>query len=116
MTHEEQILALFDRYFKEASKGEIENDTKFIQNLGTEGISYEQYIDALNKVTSFNLADTGICDDVAYSDFFKKLISPIKMDDLMQMKMVESIKLRFQQNTDYHPVSGVGEENYAMAA
>ena len=66
MTQEEQILNLFDEYFKNTPKSEIEKDVKSISGLGTDGISFEDYVAVLNKVTSFSLIETGICDDIAF--------------------------------------------------
>lgn len=112
MTPEEEILALFDKYFENAPKSELEKDARAISKLGLTGLSFEQYIDALNKVTSFNLADTGICDDIAFSDFFNDSISMVKMGNSKFAKTIESIDLAFSL-TDH---ISVGESNYAMAA
>jgi hypothetical protein len=99
MGQEDQILALFEQYFKTADHSEIQNDINYINSLGSNGISYEDYIEVLNKVTSLNLKETGLCDDIAYADLFNDLISPIKMDDLDSFTVInDSIRIQFNKS------------------
>jgi hypothetical protein len=116
MTQEDQILALFEQYFKTANQSEIQNDVDYINSLGAKGVSYEDYIEVLNKVTSLNLKETGLCDDIAYADLFNDLISPIKMDDLNSFTVInDSICIQFNKS---HETSdwAFGLGNLGMAA
>lgn len=97
MTQEDNILALFDQYFAKADKKEIENDVAYINSLGTEGISFEQYLENLDAITAFPLAETGVCDDIAYSDYYNNLISAVSMDDFSDFKTVKE-SFQFESN------------------
>lgn len=55
MNFENKILELFDDYFKSAPKEEIERDIAYINSIGMNGVSFEEYIVELNVVTSCNL-------------------------------------------------------------
>jgi hypothetical protein len=52
MNTEEKILDLFDDYFKSASAEEIARDVAFVNSIGTNGITLEEYLDNLNHSTS----------------------------------------------------------------
>lgn len=54
MNTEEKILDLFDDYFKSASAEEIARDVAFVNSIGTNGITLEEYLDNLNHSTSRN--------------------------------------------------------------
>jgi hypothetical protein len=116
MKQEDKILALFDKYFETVDQSEICNDIKYIKSLGSGGVSFEEYIEILNKVTSLTLKETGLCDDIAYADLFKNLISPIQMDDLDSFKIINSsINIEFDKS---HKSSDWANnlENLGMAA
>ena len=89
MKSEDEILKMFDAYFENASIEEINKEVALINNLGFEGVTFEEYLSGLNNVTAYNLKETGICDDIAYADLFNHLINPIEMGN---NKIVESIQ------------------------
>lgn len=88
MTQEEIILSLFDQYFASADKKQIERDLAYVNSIGKEGITFEQYLENLDSITAFPIAETGICDDIAYSDYYNNLISAISMDDFSVFRTV----------------------------
>ena len=45
---EQKILDLMDQYFATASKEEIARDVEYINSLGTNGITFEQYLTDLS--------------------------------------------------------------------
>jgi len=52
MTNEEKILELFENYFSNASTLELNEDVAQINVLGNEGVTFEEYVEHLNNVTS----------------------------------------------------------------
>lgn len=91
MNNEENILALLDQYFEAADKKEILADMNFVNSLGKQGVSFEEYLQNLNAIAAIPLAETGICDDIAYRDLYNSLISPISMDDYNRFQTIESV-------------------------
>jgi len=79
MNNEDKILELFDNYFRSAPSEEVEKDLAYINSIGFEGISFEEYVGILNTSTSFNLKEIGLCDDIAFADLFNNSICPIEM-------------------------------------
>jgi hypothetical protein len=57
MTHEESILSLFDQYFSNADKQEIQKDVEYINSLGKDGVTFEQYLENLDSITAFPTKD-----------------------------------------------------------
>ncbi len=111
MIQEENILALFDQYFEVADKNQILDDINFINSLGKQGISYEEYLQNLNAIAAIPLAETGICDDIAYKDLYNSLISLISMGDYKRFQTIESVKFE-SIHSDYL----ASENTYSMAA
>jgi hypothetical protein len=87
MNFEDKILGLFDDYFKSAPKEEIERDIAYINSIGMNGVSFEEYITILNSATSYNLRDAGICDDIAFADLFNKTIRGVEMGNNKDIKI-----------------------------
>lgn len=46
--HEKKIFDFFDDYFKSASAEEIASDVAFVNSIGTNGITLEEYLYNLN--------------------------------------------------------------------
>lgn len=118
MSPEDEILQLLEEYFKNATQDEIKKDVDYINSLGTTGVTFDEYLNALNRVTSYSLLETGVCDDIAFADFFNKSISPIQMDELDKITLVETTKIPCNSNQLYSVTHSIraGESNYAMAA
>lgn len=91
MFNDEEILNLFDNYFQNAPKEEIEKDVNYIRSLGFEGVTFDEYVNILNNVTSLSLNEAGICDDITYSDFFNKLIGRIDMGNDESIQVVSNL-------------------------
>ena len=89
MGFEDNILDLFEDYFKSASKEEIESDVAYINSIGINGVSFEEYVTTLNTATAYYLRDNGICDDIAFADMFNNSIQRIQMGDLNEIKLGE---------------------------
>jgi hypothetical protein len=111
MSEEEKILALMDQYFEKTDSKQLNEDLKFITNLGADGVTFEEYLDILNDVTSVELAENGICDDIAYVDLFRSLMSKISMDDCNKIQTVSPFHFE-----SLHSGFRASENNYAMAA
>jgi|GEM_PF-2319429 hypothetical protein len=111
MSNEQNILTLFDQYFEVADKNEILEDIGFVNSLGKQGMSFEEYLQNLNAIAAIPLAETGICDDIAYRDLYNSLISPISMDDYSRFQTIESIYFQ-SVHSDYI----ASENTYPMAA
>lgn len=112
MTQEETILLLFDQYFATAGKDELREDVEFINSLGKEGVTFEQYLENLDSITAFHLAETGVCDDIAYSDYYNSLIAAVSMDDFNQFQIIQAT-----YNFEFaHSSFTAGENTYSMAA
>ena len=90
MNFEDKILELFDDYFKSAPREEIERDVSYINSIGMNGVSFEEYVTILNGATSYNLYDNGICDDIAFADMFNNSIQKIQMGELQDIKIGEN--------------------------
>ena len=110
MNSEDKILDLFDDYFKSASKEEIENDVAYINGIGTNGVTLEQYLTILNSATSYNLSDNGICDDIAFADLFNNTIKKVQMGNDEDIRIGEKPILI---NCDS---GNLGFTTYALAA
>lgn len=113
MNQEHDILKSLDDYFRSVSRSEIETDVSYINSLGSLGVSYDDYLQNLNTITSLNLVEIGVCDDVAYADLFNSTILTVKMDDTSKVKLAEPLIVGA-----YKPAFEVkaGESNYALAA
>jgi hypothetical protein len=110
MNFEDKILDLFDEYFRSAPKEEIENDVNYINSIGMNGVSYEEYLTILNGATSYNLRDNGICDDIAFADLFNSTICQIQMGELQDIRIGEEpIVIKWKP-------SNIGNTTYALAA
>lgn len=110
MNFEDKILGLFDDYFKSAPKEEIQKDVDYINSIGMNGVSFEEYVNILNSATAYNLRDNGICDDIAFADMFNNSIQRIQMGELSEIKLGEeplSIPCNLANN---------GLTTYALAA
>lgn len=46
----DDVLDLMDQYFATASKEEIAKDVEYVNNLGTNGISFEEYVEGLTHL------------------------------------------------------------------
>lgn len=113
MTEDEKILALMDQYFDTTDPKQLADDLKYVNSLGSEGVTFDEYLDILNDVTSFELAENGICDDIAYSDYFNKSIMPVMMDKVGIPTTLNLIEVL----TSYKTSSDCGYDNwYPMAA
>jgi hypothetical protein len=99
MNFEDKILALFDDYFQSTPKDEIEKDVAYANSIGFNGVSFEQYLSILNTATSYNLRDTGICDDIAFADMFNNSIKQITMgnDDTIKIGETPNIFIQCKQ-------------------
>lgn len=112
MTSEETILALFDQYFAKADNVELQEDVNYINSLGKDGVTFEQYLENLDSITAFPLAETGVCDDIAYSDYYNNLIAAVSMDDFHYFQLIEcSCNVEFE-----HSSFTASENTYSMAA
>lgn len=111
MSEEDKILALMDQYFENTDPKQLTEDLKFVNSLGADGVSFEEYLDILNDVTSVELAKNGICDDIAYMDLFSNLISGISMDDFNNIQTISPCYLESS-----HSGFVASENNYALAA
>jgi len=60
MNEDEKILALMDQYFDTTEPEQLADDLKYVDSLGSEGVSFDEYLDILNDVTSFELDENGI--------------------------------------------------------
>ena len=100
-----------DQYFENTDPMQLNEDLKFVTNLGADGVTFEEYLDILNDVTSVELAENGICDDIAYMDLFRNLISKISMDDCNEIQTVSPFHFKSS-----HSGYIASENNYAMAA
>lgn len=120
MTEEENILNAWEEHFRSLSAKEIAEDIEKVNSIGSIGVSYEDYLYILNTVTSHSLAETGLCDDIAFADFFNRTIIGVEMGksntftiikdkEILHIVMNDSIV-----NEMFHSVSG--ENTYAMAA
>lgn len=112
MSHEESILALFDQYFSKADKQEIQEDVNYVNSLGKDGVTFEQYLENLDSITAFPIAETGVCDDIAYSDYYNNLIAAVSMDDFNDFQIIES---RYEVEFE-HSFFSASENTYSMAA
>lgn len=112
MTQEDTILALFDEYFATADKNEIERDVKFVNSIGKEGITFEQYLENLDSITAFPIAETGVCDDIAYSDYYNNLIAAVSMDNFSEFTTVKE-SFEFESNQSSFLAS---ESTFLLAA
>jgi hypothetical protein len=95
MKSEEEILRLFDSYFENTPLEEINKDLSYINNIGFDGVTFEEYVSILNNDTSYNLKETGICDDIKYSDLFNALINPIFMGNNNFSDVIQCIKITY---------------------
>jgi hypothetical protein len=111
MKAEDKILELFDEYFETADETEIETDIKYVNSLGTNGVSFEEYIEILNEVTSLSLKETGLCDDILYSKDYNKLISEIQMDDIKAVTIL-STEIKVQPENFQRSFNWAGENDY----
>ena len=111
MKQEEDILALFDQYFKVAQEDQILEDIGFVNSLGKQGVSFEEYLQNLNAIAAIPLAETGICDDIAYRDIYNSLISSISMDDYHRFQTIESIHFESSHSNYF-----ASDNTYSMAA
>lgn len=111
MNTEEKILDLFDDYFKSASAEEIARDVAFVNSIGTNGITLEEYLDNLNHSTSYTLVDNGICDDIAFADMFNNAIQKIQMGNDEFVKMGDLFEYQPKAITENFGIS-----TYAFAA
>jgi hypothetical protein len=97
MKSEEEILRLFDNYFENAPIEEINKDLSYINNIGFDGVTFEEYVSILNNDTSYNLKEAGICDDIAFSDLFNHLINPIFMGNNRINDIIQCIKISYPE-------------------
>lgn len=112
MTQEDNILSLFEQYFATADKQEIQKDVAYVNSLGKDGISFEQYLENLDSITAFPIAETGVCDDIAYSDYYTNLISAVSMDDFHNFKTIEeSLQVESNQSSFF-----ASESTFLLAA
>ncbi len=111
MSQDHPILTLIDEYFARAAKDEINNDVEYINSIGKEGVSFEQYLQNLDSITAFPIAEIGVCDDIAYSDYYNNLIAVVSMDDFSKFRIVTSIII---DNTQ--PAFSTSENTYSIAA
>ena len=98
MNQEEKILSLFDQYFKETDLNKILGDYNYVNSLGGVGITFEEYLENLNSVTAYPLAQSGICDDIAYSDFYNDLFEQIVMGDYTKFQTITVSAFDFNQS------------------
>lgn len=115
MTEEEKILRAWDEHFQKLSLEEIEKDIEIINSIGPVGVSYEDYLHILNTVTSLTLTETGLCDDIAFADFFNRSIMDVQMDNSHSFTLIE-ITGTDNKFTSESICVIAGESNYAMAA
>ena len=114
MTQEEKILALFDEYFENAPKEEIQKDVEYIDSLGKDGISFELYLETLNQATSSIIAQNGVCDDIAFADLFNNSIERVDMGNMDSLDFISTIKVKTPLIKDGFEIAE--ENSYAMAA
>lgn len=112
MNNLDNILDSLDSYFENAPDAEIKADADFINKLSKNGISLENYLENLNVLTSVSLTTSGICDDIAFSDFFNKTISEVQM--LGNAGMIETGKASVISSPPNFDMAG--SSNFAMAA
>jgi hypothetical protein len=111
MNQEENILALFDQYFKNAEEKQLLEDINYVDSLGKVGVSFEEYLGNLNALAAIPLVETGICDDIAFGDLYKSLISVIAMGDFSKPQTIASIHIESS-----HSSYQASESAYLMAA
>jgi hypothetical protein len=112
MSQEDSILSLFDQYFSNADKQQISEDVDYVNSLGKDGVTFEQYLENLDSITAFPIAGTGVCDDIAYSDYYNNLIAAVSMDDFDDFQIIESnCYVEFEHSSFYS-----SENIYSMAA
>jgi len=117
MNNEEDILKAWDDHFSKLSPEEIEKDVEIINGIGTVGVSYEEYLHILNTVTSYSLVETGLCDDIAFADFFNNSIECVTMGDLVSYEILPIVRVLASQTITNESIDVIaGESNYAMAA
>ncbi len=112
----DQILGLLEDYFHSTPQETIKKDLAKASELGFNGFSFEEYISNLHNTTSINLIDIGICDDIAYSDFYNTLVQEVRMDK--EVKSICSQKILPLKNDElcYQESYGHSEMTFASAA
>ena len=116
MTEGEKILGFLDEYFSTASQEEIESDIALVNKLiGSNGISFDGYLENLNEATAYSLVETGLCDDIAYADLFNNSIRPVQMGESIVTVLLQEVKIPSPLNTQNISLKA-GESSYAMAA
>jgi len=105
-----EILDLFDVYFDNVSSTELENDKKFVESQGFNGISFDEYLNILNTSTSIDSNPLGICDDIAYSDLYNKLIGKIEMGTA-ELRTINETLIETSLNNEFE-----NDESLAFAA
>jgi len=76
-------------YFNSAPQSEIEADVHFVNSIGPKGVSFERYVEGLNDVAVSNLLQSGVIDDIAYSDYFNNSIQDVQMGNLNELIVLQ---------------------------